>query len=655
MKKPSLKERIEYKLDLWLSKSTSAMLLLLFAITGIIIVILGLFAWLVTKDESNIKGSLWAVFMHTLDPGVVSGDTGSAMFLFIMVLATLAGVFFLALLIGFINDGIQSRIEDFSKGLEPVIESGHTLILGFNEATMVIINELIEANANQGKRRNVLVVMDKFEKKEMEDKIAMRFSDTGNVEVICRSGSIFSSKDLHRCSILTCKSIIIAEDDDFENIKAILACTQILNDSDVKTNGFVTAVINKRENERAAQIAGFDVDTYTGVAPNRKDRLELLLLENEIARIMVHTCRQTGLTKVFEELFNFDGCEFYIPEKEDYEHFLPEIEGKTIREINHHLTDAIAVGVLDEYGTVVIDDPNKVVFNKNRRLILLEEDDDSIKYRKEVKIQKEIPSAVFEDQPINVLVLGGSTKLTLILEEMQYYLSPGSHIHAADCDGELHQFVPNALLEVLEEKGITITVNDNYKINDCERLSELIDFVDPQFIMILSKEMEDANESDKLSLELLLYVHEYRRKHAHKEFGLTCEMKIVENQQLVEMVEDSDFIISRNVGALMMAQISETRELMTVFDTLLSSEGFEVYIKSAKYYLGTGKEVDYYSIVDAVADKGEIFIGYMEESGNEKNVIVNPPKMSNGVERTLKIDENTKFIVLAEDREVVQG
>ena len=95
--------------------------------------------------------------MHTLDPGVISGDAErSYLFLFLMLLATLAEVFFLALLIGFINDAIQNKMEELAEGKEPVIESGHTVILGFSEATFTVLEELMEAFENQKGKRNTV-------------------------------------------------------------------------------------------------------------------------------------------------------------------------------------------------------------------------------------------------------------------------------------------------------------------------------------------------------------------------------------------------------------------------------------------------------------------------------------------------------------------
>ena len=197
----SIKEKLHYSLDLWMSKGSGSMIVLLCQATVIIILILGILEWIVQRRTGeSFLHSVWNVLMHTLDPGVISGDTeGSFLFLLLMLLATFAGVFFLALLIGFINDAIQSKMEELAEGREPVIETGHTVILGFSESTFTILEELIESSENQGKRRNPVVVLGSLPKQEMEEKLRLHFASFGNLTIVCRSGSIYSfNEDLHK-------------------------------------------------------------------------------------------------------------------------------------------------------------------------------------------------------------------------------------------------------------------------------------------------------------------------------------------------------------------------------------------------------------------------------------------------------------------------
>lgn len=608
----SFKQRLHYKLDLWMSRGPGSMIVLLFQSTFIIILILGILEWITQKRTGeSFLHSVWNVLMHTLDPGVISGDTeGSILFLFLMLLATFAGVFFLALLIGFINDAIQNKMEELAEGREPVIETGHTVILGFGEATFTILEELIEASENQKGKRNPVVVLGDLPKQEMEEKLRLHIPSFGNLTIVCRSGSIYSFNDLNRCSILTSKAIIVCAERDFDSIKAIVACTNMLNEQRSQSESYITAVINHKHNELAARIAGRDTeDVRNSALLNSQNRLELLMMETTIARIMTHTCRQAGLSKVFVELFNFSGSELYIVRDESEEReFFNQMQGKTLREINLCLPSAYAIGIIGQDGVPEIGDPNEIRLDKNTSLILLEEDDDKVAYRSPHEVQNTVPGMIYKSEPVTVFIMEVNTKLPMILEEMKYYVSPGSVVYLAAEKGQLETLNLDVLIKELSDAEITMSVCEEYHIYDYERLKQLLDKCHPGHVMALSDRSLDEDEADEKSLTLLLYLQQYLRESPESSFGITCEMRKISNQILAQKTVSSDFIISRNIASLMMAQIAENRELRGVFDILLDSGGYEIYLKPAAYYIEPDKEWDLYTISDAVAAKGEIFI-----------------------------------------------
>ena len=676
-RKMSIYKRTLYYFDIWLSKGTLPTIILLFAVTGFLVIIIGLLALAVGGQESLSK-SLWDTMNHTFDPGVLSGDTGSRSFLFLMLLATLIGVFFLAMLIGLINDGIQSRVTDISKGIEAVVETDHVVILGFNESTFIILGELIEAYQNQTGRRNAVVVMDQLPKKEMDDRIRIEYPDTGNLIVVCRSGSICNGKDLRRCSIETCKSIIVAAYHDFETIKSILACTKILNDS-ADSKAYITSVIYGRENEYAARIAGDDTSEADDLFSVKNDRLELLMMENTISKIMTHTCRQNGLSQVFIEIFNFSGHEFYIARPEINEKLYTETRGMTIRQINRRLHNAVAIGIIQEDGSVLIADPNYVVLREGCLLLLLQEDDNPVIPIKEREVTFDPPTYNYIPESSSILIIGCNEKLPYILREMSNYLTPGTIVYLASDPQELDYWLTDDVIENLLAKDIDSAVkvrrkdslkNDrpgaeeksDIRIDDHKSVYNLLDECKPQYVLTLSPDELEDDEADEKVLKLLLYCKHYKDTHPDAGFGITCEMRSIENQQLAQGSMASDFVISRSIASLMMAQIAENRELREVFEILLCNEGFEIYMKPAKYYIDlcNGAPIDIFSVQDAVAEKGEILLGFKRKAKSREDasdltsvgtddLIINPAKLQNGAVTMISLSTDDELIVLAED------
>ena len=677
-KDKNIYRRVLYYFDIWLSKGTLPTIILLFAVTGVFVFIIALLA-VMFGGQDSLSQSLWDTMNHTFDPGVLSGDTGSRIFLFLMLLATLIGVFFLAMLIGLINDGIQSRVANMSKGIEAVVETDHVVILGFNESTFIILGELIEAYRNQGGRRNAVVVMDQLPKEEMDDRIRIEFPDWGNLIIVCRSGSICSRKDLQRCSLETCKSVIIAAYHDFETIKSILACTKILNESEQSGNSkaYITSVIYGRENEYAARIAGDDTSESDDLFSVKNDRLELLMMENTVSKIMTHTCRHNGLSQVFTEIFNFTGHEFYIARPEMNEKLYTLARGKTIRQINRFLPAAVAFGIIQKDGSVLIDDPNTVVLGEGCQLLLLQEDDDKVIPTEEKQISFDPPTECYVPEPSSILIIGCNEKLPYILREMCDYLTPGTMVYLASDPQELDYWLTDDVIEDMLEKDIDSAIRvqrkdslqqdekgerkKSIRIDDHKYIHALLDECRPQYVLTLSPDDLDDAQADEKVLKILLYCKNYKDTHPDAKFGITCEMRSVENQLLAQGTMASDFVISRSIASLMMSQIAENRELREVFEVLLSSEGYEIYMKPAKYYIDLrgGRPVDLFSVQDAAAEKGEIFIGYKKAARTgdpagdaEDLILLNPAKMRGGATIEYSFMPEDEFVVLAEDHTI---
>ena len=172
-KKPSFKQHFQYFFDNYMSRGTIALIgglacvsLLLIAAAGLIIAIGG---QLLAPEGSNPPGFLeaaWLILMRTLDAGTMGGDAGWG-FRLIMLGVTLGGIFIVSTLIGVLTAGVEGKLDELRKGRSQVLESGHTLILGWSAQVFTILSELMVANENISNAR-IVVLADK-DKVEMED------------------------------------------------------------------------------------------------------------------------------------------------------------------------------------------------------------------------------------------------------------------------------------------------------------------------------------------------------------------------------------------------------------------------------------------------------------------------------------------------------
>ena len=132
MKKRTLKQRISYWFDCMMSKGPMAMTLLLFWATTSIVCVIGIVAYFVS-DDGGFLYQLWSSLMYTLYAGNLAGvPTDNVVYLLLMFLSTLCGLFLTSILIGIVATGVEDKLATLKKGTSVVQEDDHTVIIGFN-------------------------------------------------------------------------------------------------------------------------------------------------------------------------------------------------------------------------------------------------------------------------------------------------------------------------------------------------------------------------------------------------------------------------------------------------------------------------------------------------------------------------------------------
>ena len=574
MKKRTLRERISYWIDCMMSKGPIAMSILLFAITAAIVIVIGVIATF-ASDEGGILYQLWFSLMYTLDPGNLAGvPTDNIVYLMLMFLATLCGLFLTSVLIGVIATGVEDKLSDLRKGTSIVQENGHTIIIGFDNNVYAILQELIEANAN--KKNACIVILGEQPKEEMEDAISSHIPDTVTTRIICRSGNLHEAYALERCSVETCKSVIVNVHDDAEAVKILLALATYIKNKEL-TNPDLRFIVSLQDNQyvEAANIAG-------------EGRAAIIYAKDAIARIISNTCRQHGLSQVLTELFNFTGNELYFEK-------VPELAGKSFKEAIMSFSNAIVVG-LQADEQVKLNPPMDTVIGKDDEIVLLELDDSAYKYHPvkmvdESKICNNASNSATAND--HLIVLGSNEKLSTILAEYAKYVEPGTRVVVVDDD------LDKVKLGTYDNLDITICTKPVTRELLCEFINK-----DANNILLLNDDSQDPETSDSQTLLRLILLRDIA-DHAGLDFSITTEMRSVDNQRLASQARVDDFVIGSNFASLIMAQISENPNMMPLIDDLLDESGSEMYMKPVSNYVPLGVPVDSYILAESAARKGE--------------------------------------------------
>ncbi|PKO18993.1 MAG: potassium transporter TrkA [Chloroflexi bacterium HGW-Chloroflexi-10] len=623
-------DRIRYALDNTFSKGTIALIAWLGILSLVVILIAAI---LVVATGATMDGeapvsfieAFWLSLMRTMDAGTMGGDTGWG-FRLIMLFVTLGGVFVISTLIGVLTSGVEGKLEELRKGRSKVIESGHTVILGWSEQVHTIIAELVAANENQAK--SCIVVFGPHDKVEMEEAIREKAGPTGKTRIICRSGNPMEMEELSIASLNTAKSIIVLSPDsdnaDADVIKTILAITNHPNRR--ATPYHIVAEIQESKNSHIARVVG-------------KDEVEWVLVGNLVARIIAQTCRQSGLSVVYTELLDFGGDEIYFTQ-------VPDLVGKTYGDTLNKFEKNAIMGIARTNGNAELNPTMDTVIQPDDYLVVIAEDDDKIIYQPAAP-QFDAAGLAKNDlvkaQAEATIILGWNWRGNTIVRELDNYVPQGSTLLVV-ADDELIEEEITRLAADLKVQTITFRAGD---ITDRATLESLNMAQFDHIILLSYSDTLDIQKADARTLMALLHLRDIA-EHAGVKFPIVSEMLDVRNRNLAEVTRADDFIVSDKLVSLMLSQVSENKGLNKVFIDMFDPDGSEIYIKPVETYVKIGLPVNFYTVVEAARRSGETAIGYRlakfgQDGAHSYGVVLNPAKSE-----MIQFSPQDRIIVLAQ-------
>jgi voltage-gated potassium channel Kch len=584
----------------------------------------------ITEDGGGHLGFIeasWQAMLRTLDSGNVANDNGWDIRI-IFLIVTLAGIFVVSILIGVLTSGIEARLEELRKGRSNVLERDHTVILNWTPSIFDVIEQLVIAN--ESRRAPRIVIMANRDMIEMQDEIASKISDLKNTKVICRSGDPADLYDLSIVNPYEARSIVIlspdGDDPDSSVIKTILALTQDPRRRPEKYH--IAAEIRDSASAELARIVG-------------GDEVQLILADNLISSIFVHSSRQPGLSAVYFELLDFDGSEIYITE-------LPALVGKTVEEVISSFEDSVFIGIVDSEGKVTLNPPATQKIVTGDRLVVIAEDDSKISVKPFTGV---IDTARIRQAPVPVkgpertLMLGWNRRSPKIAAELARFVAPGSLLTVcADIEGLAEK------LAEFDSANDHLTVEVVNKDSSSAEVLKSLNVSSYDHVLVLGYvETMAPQPADTRTLVTLLHLRRIADQTGYAA-SVVSEMIDIRNRELAEVSRADDFVVSNKLVSLMLSQAAENEYLSDILGNLLEKDGCEVYLHPAASYVETGVPVDFYTVSKAAIDRGEIAIGYRKKGADNNDprnlggVRINPVK----AEKLVYTPEDCIVVIAAE-------
>jgi len=657
----STTEMFEYRIDYYFSTSKWAKVALLLSFTFMLIAV-GAGCLVVFMDDHSISNAVWIAWTYVADPGTHADCPETFLIRMISFAVTLGGMLIFALMIGIISDYIAEKVDDLKKGKSRIIDIDHTVILGWNDKSLAIIQQVALANESEG--GGTIVVLATNDKEELEETLASAVASNENplrllgTEVIFRSGNPLLESELRRVSTQTARSVVSLSSEDLDpdesdstQVRQVMALKAF--DEFVGSKCHVVVEVQDVDNK----------ELFPLVAP---DFAEVVVTHDIIGRLMIQCARCPGLASVLEEMMGFEGSEFYFEE-------WAELSGKTFYDITCRFDDAIPIGVKSSRdGNVYINPENDFTISDGDKILVLAEDNDSYEvndgtYNINIKSVGKIPKLVDEKLKVEkIMFCGWRRDMADMIVQLDEYVEKGSELW-------LFNMVPaRERASLLRDKGNKEDLElENLKIcnvvgnpvirrdlnyiravdNDGKPTGDetTLDLFDSILILADAVAIENgANmmSCDSRSLSSLLIIQDIQKKmyEARKlkagvdeDIQEPCspisEILDTRTKSLLSVANCKGYIMSNQIISSVIAQVSEEKDINIVLREILTAEGSETYIRSVSRYVDLEKEneLSFWDIGLRARQLREVAIGYKPAEFDFKeaaHLIINPPDKS---------------------------
>jgi len=649
----STMEMFEYRIDYHFSTSKWAKVALLLSFTFMLIAA-GAGALVVFMDDPSLSNAVWIAWTYVADPGTHADCPETFLIRLISFTVTLGGMLIFALMIGIISDYIAEKVDDLKKGKSRIIDIDHTVMLGWNDKSLAIIQQIALANESEGGGN--IVVLANNGKEELEDTLASAVASNENpllllgTEVIFRSGNPLLESELRRVSTQTARCVISLsleeldpDEADATQVRQVMALKAF--DEFVGDKCHVVVEVQDIDNK----------ELFPLVAP---DFAEVVVTHDIIGRLMIQCARCPGLASVLEEMMGFEGSEFYFEE-------WPELTGKTFYDITCRFDDAVPLGVKSARdGNVHINPENDHVINDGDRILVLAEDNDSYEVNDgdfEAKGIGKVPQVLEDEKRVEkIMFCGWRRDMADMITQLDEYVEKGSELWLLNMvpakkraallmdKGNKEDLVLEnlSICNVVGNPVIRRDLNTVQAVdNDGKLTGQTVTLDQFDSILILADAVAIENGAnmmscDSRSLSSLLIIQDIqkkmydKRKIKYPNTKVPCDpiSEILDSRtkSLLSVANCKGYIMSNQIISSVMAQVSEEKDINIVLREILTAEGSETYIRSVTRYVDLEKEneMSFWDIALRARQLREVAVGFKPEGMAFKEaakLIINPP------------------------------
>ncbi|MFO0683161.1 MAG: hypothetical protein U0234_13980 [Sandaracinus sp.] len=555
-------------------------------------------------DVPDESAALWWTLTHFLDGGTMASDDPYRRG--VALATTVAGILLLALVTAALTSKMGERIGDLRSGLNPVVERGHFLVLGFDATVPLVARELARS-----KQRSTLVVLTNDDKDRVEAALRSTQRVVGSrLRVVVRTGDPRTENALLRVSAHRARAALIVPStslDDESSVEWSLAALLALR-----------RVVGERWPGRALVLARHEeaVDLLRlaaepDVAGPGALAAEVIAADAVIAAILAQSTREDGVYAVLRHILAFDGCELYLEPVD------ARLAGRSFDYAHASLDRGIAVGAMDAGGRIHLSPPpGGRPLAATDRLIVLTESLATPTLGASLPTPRPIaPESIAPRPPQHVALLGWATTAPHVCDELASLLPNGSTVHLAP--GEMHARAAE-LAQKLEttQRRVKWVVHARSGADLAHTGHPIVCGADS--VVVLGQHTSDGDHGDATALAMLL-----RIRHGLRSVGTPDRVRIVTEVRDPRSASHvaprpGDSIVSSDIVAMLLAQELLDPRTGPIYRELITPGGAAIELRRRAEYVPDG-DATFAEVLAAARRRGEIAIGFHPDPRRTSN------------------------------------
>jgi hypothetical protein len=396
----------------------------------------------------------------------------------------------------------------------------------------------------------------------------------------------------------------------------------------------------------------------------REDTIIPVVSHDIVGKLMIQCAREIGLSGCFSALLQFEGSECYFSEWNAGEgHHDDGMTRKSFMDACFRFYHAAVVGVrfgntddalvrqINPAGRpVMLNPPGDYIMQHGDKILVLAEDNDTYEYGASNNPEKtpvppyELPPSF----PEKILLAGWRRDFDDLIMELDKWVPANSSLTLFNTKGvdEMDAELKRAGCDVTQLTNISsvsFVSGDPCNGNQLERMGPALDDTDlgdritecpyriEQFNQVLTLCEEgkhggiSADSRVMVSMLVMRHIEATRARKSGNEGVekiLVAEILDPRTMELMALTNASDSVVGNELVAMILAQISEDRDIGYVMEDLFSEEGMEMHLKDIRLFVGPNELLNWWELIGRCMQRNMLPLGWIRKSTDSEGNMV---------------------------------